>query len=152
MADPARPRVLIDADVLFAGAAGPTEYGASLVVLRMAEITLIEAIAPRQVMVEAERNLRDKLPGALPAFNLLADRCLRIVEDPSRDEIQAHEGLADVKDLSILVAAIHHDCAWLVTYNTRHFRPGHPTVTVLEPGAFVRQIRERLAFLTPSRE
>jgi hypothetical protein len=144
-----RPRIFIDADVLFAGAAGPTEYGASLVVLRMAEITLLEAIVSRQVIVEAERNLRAKLPRALPTFNLLVDRCLDIVEDPTRDDLREYEGLADVKDLPILVAAIRHDCPWLVTYNTRHFQPGHPEVTVLEPGAFVRRIRERLAFLTP---
>jgi hypothetical protein len=144
-----RPRIFIDADVLFAGAAGPTEYGASLVVLRMAEITLLDAIVSRQVIVEAERNLRAKLPRALPTFNLLVDRCLDIVEDPTRDDLREYEGLADVKDLPILVAAIRHDCPWLVTYNTRHFQPGHPEVTVLEPGAFVRRIRERLAFLTP---
>jgi hypothetical protein len=37
--------VFVDADVLFAGAAAPSEHGASLVVLRMAEIPLIEAVA-----------------------------------------------------------------------------------------------------------
>ena len=47
-----RPRVLIDADVLFAGAASPSEHSASLVVLRSAEITLIEALATNQVITE----------------------------------------------------------------------------------------------------
>ena len=37
---PSKPRVFVDADVLFAGAASPSEHGASFVVLRMAEITL----------------------------------------------------------------------------------------------------------------
>ena len=45
-----RPRVLVDADGLFAGAAAPSEQGASLVILRMAEITLIEAVASQQVI------------------------------------------------------------------------------------------------------
>ncbi len=79
---PAKPRVFVDAGVLFAGAAGPSEHGASLVVLRMAEITLIEALTSQQVVVEAERNLIAKLPQALPAFRLIADRCLRVVPDP----------------------------------------------------------------------
>jgi len=38
---PPKPRVFIDADVLFAGAASPSEHGASLVILRMAEITVL---------------------------------------------------------------------------------------------------------------
>ena len=58
-----KPRVFVDADVLFAGAAGPTAHGASLVVLRMAEITLIDALTSQQVVTEAERNLSAKLLG-----------------------------------------------------------------------------------------
>lgn len=152
MTETTKPRVFIDADVLFAGAAGPSEYGASLVVLRMAEITLIDAIASRQVIVEAERNLREKFPRALSTFNLLVDRCLGIVEDPSREDLLRYEGAADPKDLPILVAAVQHDCSWLVTYNTRHFHPGHPDVAVLEPGALVRRVRELLTYLVPSED
>jgi hypothetical protein len=40
--------VFVDADVIFAGAASPSEYSASNVVLRMAEITLINAITSAQ--------------------------------------------------------------------------------------------------------
>jgi predicted nucleic acid-binding protein len=152
MAKTTKPRVFIDADVLFAGAAAPSEYGASLVVLRMAEITLVEAIASRQVIIEAERNLTEKFPNALSTFRLLVDRCLEVVADPARDDLSEHEGLADPKDLPILVAAVQHECSWLVTYNTRHFQPGHPDVTVLEPGAFVMRVRELLAYLTPSED
>lgn len=152
MTEANKPRVFIDADVLFAGAAGPTEYGASLVVLRMAEITLIEAIASRQVIVEAERNLKEKFPQALSSFNLLVDRCLDIVENPAASNLHEHEGLADPKDLPILVAAIQSRCSWLVTYNTRHFQPGHPDVSVLEPGSLVRRIRELLTYLSPTDE
>lgn len=61
-------RVFVDADALFAGSAAPGRHGASLAILRMAELTLIEAIASQQVIVEAERNLAEKLPNALPAF------------------------------------------------------------------------------------
>ena len=37
--NPPKPRIFIDADVLFAGAASPNEHSASLVILRMAGIT-----------------------------------------------------------------------------------------------------------------
>lgn len=152
MARTIKPRVFIDADVLFAGAAAPSEYGASLVVLRMAEITLVEALASRQVITEAERNLTGKFPKALSTFKLLIERCLEIIEEPTPDDVSKYEGLADAKDLPILVAAIKHQCPWLVTYNIRHFQPGHPDVTVLEPGAFIQRVREILTYLTPSEE
>ncbi len=150
MAARPKPRVFVNSDVLFAAAAGPTRFGASLVVLRMAEITLVEAVASRQVMAEVERNLKAKAPRALPAFNLLVDRCLDIVEDPKRADLQNYAGLADEKDLPILVAALRQDCSWLVTHNARHFQPGHPEVTALEPWAFVRRVRQQLAILRPS--
>ncbi len=116
----------------------------------MAEITLVEAIASRQAIVEAERNLTEKFPNALSTFRLLVDRCLVIVDDPTRDDLSKYEGSADAKDLPILVAAIQHECSWLVPFNTRHFQPGHPDVTVLEPGTFVKRVRELLVYLTPS--
>lgn len=142
-----RPRVFVDADVLFAGAASPSEHGASLVVLRLAEITLIEAITSRQVITEAERNLAIKLPQALPAFQLLVSRCLQVVTNPRPDDLATYVGAADAKDLPILVAAVRERCPWLVTFNERHFQPGHPQVTVLRPGDFLLRVREMLTAL-----
>ena len=141
MATPVKPRVFVDADVLFAGAAAPSEQGASLVVLRLAEITLIDAVTSRQVIGEVERNLAGKLPAALPSFHLIVQRCLRVVPDPLSIDLTPYAGLADPKDLPILVAAIREGCPWLVTFNLRHFQPGHPSVTTLRPGDLIRRVR-----------
>jgi len=54
---------------------------------------------------------------------------------------------ADAKDVPILIAAVREGCSWLVTFNVRHFRPGHPDVTVLPPGDFVLRVRGLLAAL-----
>jgi hypothetical protein len=143
-----KPRVFVDADVLFAGAAAPSEHGASLTILRMAEITLIEALTCHQVIIEAERNLADKLPSALPAFRLLVSRCLQVVSDPTPADLARFTGCADPEDLPILMAAAREGCPWLVSFNVRHFQPGLPTVTVLRPGDFVLRVRELLAGLT----
>lgn len=136
-----KPRVFVDADVLFAGAAGPTEFGASLVVLRMAEITLIDAITSQQAVDEAERNLAQKLPQTLSTFRLIVERCLEITPTPLPSSLTPFAGLADPKDLPILVAAHREQCPWLVTFNIRHFQPGHPDITILRPGDFIRQVR-----------
>lgn len=140
-----KPRVFIDADVLFAGAASPNEHSASLVILRMAEITLIEAIASQQVITEAERNLQEKMPAALPAFQLLVSRCLRVVADPTADEIKTLGKSADPKDLPILAVAVREKCAYLVTYNVRHYQPGVKEVTVLKPGDLTQRVRYLLS-------
>ena len=144
---PERPRVFVDSDVLFAGAAGPTGHGASLVLLTLAEVTLIEAVASQQVVTEAERNLAEKLPAALPAFRLLVSRCLHVVLDPASAALRDFVGLAHPKDLPILAAAALTGCPWLVTFNVRHYTPGHSSVRVLQPGQFVSAVRGRLAGL-----
>lgn len=145
--NPPRPRVFVDADVLFAGAASPSEHGASLMVLRLAEITLIDALTSQQVIVEAERNLAASIPEKLTVFRHLVTRCLNVVPDPSREDITPYEDLADSKDLPILVAALREGCPWLVSFNIRHYQPGHPEVTVLRPGDFILQVRDLLARL-----
>jgi predicted nucleic acid-binding protein len=138
----------VDADVLFAGSAAPSQSGASLVVLRLAEITLIDAVTSLQAVTEAERNLQQKLPHTLPTFRLLVSRCLRVVPDPAWPELEAHIGRADPKDLPTLVAAVQTQCPWLVTFNLSDFRPGHPAITVLKPGDFVLRVRELLTHLS----
>jgi predicted nucleic acid-binding protein len=145
---PTKPRIFIDADVLFAGAASPNEHSASNLLLRMAELTLIEAITSTQVITEAERNLLDKIPNALPAFQMLVSRCLRVVEDPDPAEIAKYVGLANSEDLPILAAAVQEECSLLATFNTRHYQPGHPSVSVLKPGDLVLRIRYLLARLS----
>src|SRR5439155_26470473 len=119
---PPKPRLFVDADVLFAGAAAPSEHGASLVVLRMAEITLIDAVTSEQVIVEAERNLSEKLPAALPAFRLIVSRCLRVTATPQPGDLAAYVGRAEAKDLPMLVGALQERCRWLVTFNVRHYQ------------------------------
>ena len=146
--EPAKPRIFIDADVLFAGAASPNEHSASNLILRMAELTLIEAITSTQVITEAERNLLDKVPKALPAFQLLVSRSLKIVEDPDPAELDAYAGLTNPEDLPILVAAIREGCKLLATFNVRHYQPGHRSIITLKPGDLVLRIRYLLARLS----
>ena len=145
---PAKLRLFVDADVLFAGAASPNENSASNLILRMGELTLIEAITSTQVITEVERSLLDKMPAALPAFRLLVNRSLKVVEDPDPTELIDHVGLADPDDLPILVAAIRGECSLLATFNLRHYQPGSPAVEVLKPGDLVLRIRYLLARLS----
>lgn len=142
-----RLKVFVDSDVLFAGSAAPTNRGASLVILGLGEIALIDAIVSEQVVTEVARNLTEKFPRALPAFNLIVQRSLTIVSDPGIAELSAYSDLAEATDLPILAAAHREGCRYLVSFNLRHYRPGHPDVTVLRPSDLILRIRDWLTRL-----
>ena len=148
MTSPTRKlRVFIDADVLFAAAASGSEHGASLVVLRLAEITLIELYTSAQVITEVERNLSKKLPAALTLFRLLVEKSLQVLPDPVPAQLEPYRGQADPKDLPILVAALGAEIEWFLTFNTRHFRPTAVSMRVVQPGRFVQEVRYLLTAL-----
>lgn len=142
-----KPKVFVDADVIFAGAAAPTEHGASHVVLRMGEITLIDCISSEQAVKEVERNLAEKIPEKLPDYHLLISRSLRIIVDPQPAELIAFEGQADPKDLPILVAALKEGCSYLLTFNVRHFSPTTRDIIIQQPSGFLITVRSLLGML-----
>lgn len=110
----------------------------------LSEFSAIKALTSEQVVAEEEHNLEAKIPKALPAFQHLVSRCLTLVSDPDPESISPHEGMADPKDLPVLVAAVREKCPWLVAFNIRDCQPGHPDVVVLKPGEFISRIREQL--------
>lgn len=143
-----RPKVYLDTDVLLA-AAGSTR-GASHIIIKLSELTLIEGVISEAVHVEAERNLIAKLPHALPGYRaFLRVAKLREVPLPSPEQLNAYHGQADPKDLPHLVAACLAGCHYLVTHNTKHYVPKPGTIEVLNPGAFLERIRQQLSRLTP---
>lgn len=144
-----RPRVYIDSDVLLAAAAS-TE-GASHIIIKLSELTLIEGIISEAVLIEVERNLMAKLPAAIPAYRaLLQSAKLQTHPWPTADQLAAYQGQADPKDLVHLAAACAAGCDYLVTHNTRHYTPKPGVIEVLKPGAFLEQIRASLSQLVRS--
>ncbi len=75
------------------------------------------------------------------------ERCLRVLPAPNRITLEPYQGLADPKDLPILAAAVLAECPWLVTFNVRHYQPGHSTLKVVTPGEFVMHARDALSQL-----
>jgi hypothetical protein len=140
-----KPIVFLDADVIFAGSAAPTEHSASNFVLRLGEIGLFECVTSTQVITEVERNFEKKLPGKLPELRLIISRSLRVVPDPEPNELIPYKGQADPKDLPSLVAALKHVCRFLLTFNIRHYAPTKEKIIVQRPSEFVTTVRVLLA-------
>jgi len=115
-------RVFVDANGLIAGT--DSTSGASNAILRLAEVGLFQLVVSRQVLDEAERNLRKKLPRALPNFAAQMTRLrLEIVPDPASHEIAAWTAIIHPSDAPILCAAIKASVDRFLTLNTRHFTP-----------------------------
>lgn len=136
-------RIFVDANVLIAGA--DSRSGASNAVLKLAEMRLIQFVVSRQVLDEAERNLRKKLPRALPNFaTQMAQLNLEIVPDPPKEEVEWCESIIEAKDAPILAAAIHVRPDRLLTLNTRDFTPAVVSASglaVQTPAEFVQHVR-----------
>ena len=139
-----RLRVFFDADVLIAGAASGT--GASHLLLRLAELGLIRGLTCTQAVREAERNLREKLPAAVPVFRaILASAEIAVVPEARRGSLEQLRGLAHENDLPILAAALEGESDYLATFSVRHCRIAGGKMRVARPGDVVARIRRLLA-------
>lgn len=118
--------------------------GASHVILQLGELGIIEIGLPEQARTEAERNLRAKLPAALPAFRTLIEACCHPLPMAPVEAATAlaEAGQADPKDAPILASALDAGCSWLVTFNVRDYRTNR--LQVSEPGRFLEELRARL--------
>ena len=115
-----KPRVFMDTSALIAGLASPT--GASHVILALAEGELITLVIAEEVLVEAERNLQEKLPRALPEYRRFLAACpLERAAMPSAAEVAAAKEMIHPKDAPILAAAMSLEADYLVTLKRKHF-------------------------------
>jgi predicted nucleic acid-binding protein len=143
-----RPRVFLDASVLFAAAASAA--GASRAIIVLAEIGLIRVIVSLQVLEEAERNLSRKAPKALSFYRqVIASLDLEMVNEPTPGKVAECAEVIEAKDAPILAAAMEAKPDRLVTLNTKHFVVpeviAFSKLTIQTPGEFMQEIRKILA-------
>jgi predicted nucleic acid-binding protein len=116
----AAPRLFIDASVFIAAAASPT--GGSAAVLELGRRGRVRLLASKQVLLEAEHNIRRKLPSEalLRFYQYLGTLPLRIVAAATAEEIaQAAEVVAE-KDAHVLAAALKARADALLTLDRKH--------------------------------
>ncbi len=136
-------KIFVDANVLMAGA--DSRSGASHAVLALAEVGLFKLVTCRQVLDEAERNLRKKLPRALPNFTVqMAQLSLEVTPVPEEEAIRQWVNIIEAKDAPILAAAFLARPDRFLTLNTRDFTPDVAAATGLiiqTPGEFIQELR-----------
>jgi hypothetical protein len=103
------------------------------------------------LLVEAERNLQEKLPRALPEYQHFLAVCpLEIVPAPFAWQIKVAGAIIHPKDAPILAAAMSARIDYLVTHNRKHFLddpevPRRSGLTIGTPGDFLAWFRGQLA-------
>jgi len=113
--------IFLDSSALIAGAI--SETGAAHVLLQLGESEDILLTISEMVVVESERSIAKKSPRNLNDLRkLIKTGKLRIVNDPSRKEVEANLYLIeDPNDVPILLAAMKAKADYLATHNRKHF-------------------------------
>lgn len=137
-------KVYIDADVLFHAATAAHTQTAALVLLSMAEFTLIDLITAQYTLDEVLRNLQTYLPAQVPTLFQLCKQSIRLIENPPPLLVQQLNQQAHWKDVINLAAAVHGTAHILVTFNGRDYYPTDRRIHILTPGQFVSNARHLL--------
>ena len=142
--------IFLDSSALIAGAI--SETGAAHVLLQIGESEDILLTVSEMVIVESERSVAKRSPRNLNDLRkLIKTAKLRIVNDPSRKEVEANLYLIeDPNDVPILLAAMKAKVDYLATHNRKHFlddpkvaeRAG---IKIGTPGDVLAWIRENLS-------
>jgi len=134
-----RPRVFLDANVLFSASLGSPVWEA---IWDVANAGGYELVTSPFALVEARENLKRKRPEALGA---LSERLRSVRLVPEAEPEPWMVGRLPQKDLPILAAAAAAGCRVLLTGDTRHFgrlmkRDDLP-LRILTPAHFVHVFR-----------
>lgn len=141
--------IFLDSSALIAGAI--SETGAAHVLLNLGESRDVLLVVSELVILESERSIAKKAPRSLNDLRqIIRASNLQIVENPSREEVEANLYLiSDPYDVPILLAAMKANVDFLVTHNRKHFLDD-PKVTeksgirIGTPGDALVWLRENL--------
>ncbi|MDI6744771.1 MAG: PIN domain-containing protein [Thermodesulfovibrionales bacterium] len=142
-----RHKVFLDASALITGIA--SAKGAARAVLQLAETGLIEVFVSRQIIVEADRNIEDKLPELLNEYRKFIELLAPVlIDDPHWKEIKRFLTVINPDDAPILAAAVDAGVDFLVTWDRKHFIDKnirvHSNLKIVTPGEFLKYFREYL--------
>lgn len=113
-------RVLVDSNVWFSAFYKKDSIPSKLIQQlfeRKAEIVISQG-----VLEEIFRNIKRKLPQALPLIkNFFKLYPVTVVKDPSLSQIKKIKNLAKAHDLPVLSSAINYNCNFFITGNKKDF-------------------------------
>lgn len=138
------PRLFLDACV-FVAAAG-SQSGGSALILDLSARGLVRALVTQRILVEAERNINNKMGREALArfYHDIAGARLRVMGPPSATMLRSAESLIHPKDAHVLASAISSRATTLLTLDRKHFmtpalRKADLGFVIQTPGDFLRE-------------
>ena len=135
-------RVFLDSNVVISGIFSDKGSPRLILDLLCLGLPFIVGSTGRFNIVEIERNLKRKMPEAIPTYEkYLPDLNLEIIPLPSKKEIQEYSGYISDKDVPVLVSAIKGDADFFITGDKKHFsklrKRGNLGLKILSPSEFL---------------
>ena len=122
MAQRNKCKVFLDSNVLLSGLF--SDKGAPRIILDLLTLNLpiLAGATGRYNLMEVERNLKKKMPEAIPLYQKYLPRIrLEIVEMPSRATVISMAGAIAEKDVPVLASAIACGAEYLITGDKKDF-------------------------------
>jgi predicted nucleic acid-binding protein len=122
MAQRKKCKVFLDSNVLLSGLF--SDKGAPRIILDLLTLNLpiLAGATGRYNLIEVERNLKKKMPEAMPLYQKYLPRLrLDIVEMPSRVTVISMAGAIAEKDVPVLASAIACGAEYLITGDKKDF-------------------------------
>jgi predicted nucleic acid-binding protein len=122
MAQRKKCKVFLDSNVLLSGLF--SDKGAPRIILDLLTLNLpiLAGVTGRYNLIEVERNLKKKMPEAMPLYQKYLPRLrLEIVEMPSQATVISMAGAIAEKDVPVLASAIACGAEYLITGDKKDF-------------------------------
>jgi predicted nucleic acid-binding protein len=142
---PAKRRVFLDGSVLVAAAGSPS--GGSALVIEICRGQRFAAICSQRVLLEAQINIRSKLPteAMVRFYQLLAALSPMLIPPTTAEDEARYTAWIAAKDAHVIAAAVHGGTDFLLSLDRKHLvndrmRSAGLLFQVLTPDEFIQQI------------
>ena len=140
-----RCKVFLDSNVLLSGLF--SDKGAPRLILDLLTLQLpfLSGATGRYNLIEVERNLKKKMPAAIPLYREYFPRLgLEIVALPSRETVRSFVGVIAEKDIPVLASAIACSAEYLITGDRKDFaglkKDKRYNLTIIGPSEFIETV------------
>lgn len=138
-------RIFIDSNVIISGLLSDKGAPKILLDILSLKLTFLIGVTGRYNIIEIERNIKKKLPGALPVYKEYFPKTnIKIIPLPAAEELKRFSGHVNEKDVPVLVSAVKGKVDFLITGDKRHFEKlkgsGKYPFVVVSPADFLEKI------------
>jgi len=142
-----KKKVFLDASI-FVAAAGSASGGSSLI-LEVCRGLLFSAVTTRRILLEAQRNIRKKLPSEaiLRFYKEIAKLNPEIIGLPAKESLSKYDDIIALKDRHVLSSALESKAAFLITLDRKHFqteviKQANLPITIMTPKEFLELVKK----------